>query len=200
MNARSRGPAPAFPSLLTTGGQQHAALCYALDQTINHLARSGVVDPLSYLVLSTVPPSAYVPCALLAWSKCRWNELVTIDLPGVIAGQPIRIEASKGSRPRTLPGWPLTLAPCWARVDPSAPLLIISYDAVCQRLAQARRRAGIELPAQAKDKTHIFRHLYASWLHAQGESLHVIAARLGHRSESSTRHYIHPLEHLKARQ
>lgn len=190
-NARSRGPRPPAQLSLLDGRRRHQPLIVAMRATVAALAEAGRIDPYSYSILHHIEPWALVPAGLLAWTRARWIELASIDMVHLVAGEPIQILAAKGSLDRVVSSWPRDLADAWERVSIIAPLTCISYDRLCWCIDQARRKAGIRSLDASLDKTHIFRHLWASWRHSEGDHVETIAADLGHCKTDSTLAYIH---------
>lgn len=192
-NARSRGPQPPTPNLYRLARRANALLAAAVARTCEHLAGRHILDPYSWSILQELPPAAVAPAGLLAWTKCRYAELNSIDMRALLAGETLVIPSSKNGPTRLVSGWPELLWPYWKPVPPDVKITVISYDSLCQRIRRAARRVHVRLPKDAHDKTHIFRHLHASWRAANGAPIADISAELGHTSELSTRQYIHPL-------
>ena len=198
-NARRRGPQPPPPHLYQRHRAANTLLGLAALATCEDLYLRNELDPMSWSILDVLSTGALAPACLLAWTKCRYNELARLNLAALVDGRAIDVPASKHGRSRRIPGYHMSVATHWLPVDPATPITLISYDALCARLKRAQQRAGIQLPRNAKDKTHVFRHLHASWRAAEGYPLEAISAELGHHSSSSTEKYIHPLPHLKMR-
>jgi integrase len=155
------------------------------------LARAGDVEPYSARIVERVGFYHAAPAALLAWSRCRWGELGTVDLRDVIESRRVRILAEKGSADRWTAPVPREALRLWEAVDPRAPIVVSSYDSLTAKLYQAQEWYQIKLPTGCHAGTHLFRHLWASWRLSEGDSLTQIAEGLGHRSERSTQAYCH---------
>lgn len=162
--------------------------------------RSGIVrerlTPLSALIVDTLPGRYVVPAFLLAYTRARWSEVQAGWIKDIQEGRSLIIKASKNKSTRSVPPLPERSAQYWRVALPTAPVTIVSYDQLCDQLRRTSRDVGITLPQTANDGTHIFRHLYASFKHAEGMPKHEISHALGHHSQTAVRHYIHPLESL----
>jgi len=196
MNARQRGPTPPAALALLDARPGHFRLAVALTHTVPELVLRGIIDPYSATILAQLPQHVYAPAALLAWSKCRWNELAAVDMEAVVAGRRWRIFPSKGSQERWIRPYMGTVERYWRNVPITVPVSIVGYSSLCAALAAAQDAAGITVPDQHHSKTHIFRHFYASWRNARGALIEDIAHELGHYSTDSTRRYIHEVSDL----
>ena len=178
------------------GSAEYQYLVTKVRRAIPIMATHLAIDPLSVRILGEVPPRSLVPAWLLAWTRCRWSELAQIDVRDIREGRPMHLRAVKGSKPRHAPKLPLLAQRHLASISPATPLCTVRYDTLIQDIDLARHAAHVYLPEGAKDKTHLFRHLWASWRAAHGASIEAIADGLGHRSTDSTLHYVHPYESL----
>ena len=109
----------------------------------------------------------------------------------LVAGDELHVRATKGSKSRTIRGFPGVCAPLWRAIRDDLPWILDPYERVVRELRSASDRAGIWLPEDARSATHQFRHLYASWLASRGFSVAAIADELGHQTPASTPGYIH---------
>lgn len=170
---------------------RHRRLRSALLSGLDELVDVTSTTPPAVRILQEVAPRSLVPSILLACYRLRYAELARFDLPAYASGRPQRLQRVKGSASLHIQPIHDPTSPEWRRVDPQTPVVLVSYDSLAHDLAYARDRAGIHLAGDHFDRTHIFRHLHASWLHSAGVPVGIIARALGHHSPASTASYIH---------
>lgn len=154
------------------------------------------MTPISALIVDTVPARYVVPTFLLAYTRARWSEVQSSWIADIQEGRSLIVKASKNDYTRSVPPIPERYAQYWRIAPPTAPVTMVSYDQLCDQLRRTSRAVGIILPPNAKNATHIFRHLFASFKHAEGMPRAEISHALGHHSQTAVRHYIHPIESL----
>jgi integrase len=173
---------------------QNRRLAAALLATVPHFLHAEVMDPLAARICLELPEHVAAPGVLLAWSKARWSELIKISIAEVNHRASVHIHATKHSADRWLLPRPAGCPTLWALVSDAAPIHVVAYQEVSRQIRDAAARLNIVLPPQCKKGTHIFRHLWGSWLLSRGWSAGDIGRWLGHKYPTSTKQYLHTLE------
>ena len=145
----------------------------------------------THLLLNSVPTLSYVPCLLLAYTLCRFNELSQLSIEILKSFENFEIKSSKSSHIRTIPHFEHFKDDFLIALDNDTQLLVISYDSLRNSIRSARVRNNIDLPEKSLDCTHIFRHLEASFMAKNGVPIDDISYKLGHISNKTTYQYIH---------
>ena len=154
------------------------------------------IAPLAFNIAARAPSWIQTEVIFLAWARCRWSELQTIDLSRLKRNERWCLTQTKTGTTRWMPRASRRLDSDWARIDPTYPLPGVPYDAARRGIRRIQREMRINLPDRANDGTHIFRHLHASWRRACGASLESIAVELGQSTLGATRQYIHPMDEI----
>lgn len=189
--ARTRGPQPPAPMKAIRMRRSHRLYGLAMRDLIKELADLLIVDPASAAIVQLIHIRAAPVAGLLAWTHCRWSELPSIDQRRVLNGHSFGISASKGSRGRVITAMPGGCVPLFDAVPRDIPLILDPYDRINRWLRQAAKAAGVALPESARDGTHQFRHLYASWVKHAGWADDRIQEALGHVHPGSKAGYLH---------
>jgi len=148
-------------------------------------------SPHIYNILNSIPSLSFVPSFFLAYTLCRINELVQINVPVIKKLKPFEIHSSKSSHIRSVPGFSPYKIKTLNAVDDCTLLMVISYDSLKNSIKSSRDALNIFIPGSGLDCTHIFRHLQASFLSSQGVPIDEISYKLGHMIEKTTHQYIH---------
>lgn len=193
MTARQRGPLPPALRFLDADAPGHLALARVLRHAVKPATDQGIIDPLSARIVSEVHIRMVVPVYLLAATRARWNELRDVNPRSAVIGGIIGINASKGSKSRTVRIMPSVGGLDLRGVPRNPPLTIVSYDAICRAIKRAMLAQDLTLPHRSNSATHAFRHFWASWRASKGAQVADISAGLGHHNIESTGHYIHDI-------
>jgi len=163
----------------------------ALSTWVSRLARGGLIDPVSSLICMRVRGALKLPVSLLALTMVRYSELKFIDIRALLSGFPFKVYQPKTREYRevwgqgpVIDGWELLP---YENVDVGR----FGYDAVCSCLSKAIPEEVSLRIWNRSDKTHIFRHLGASWAALNGWGNEIISAKLGHANPASNESYLH---------
>ena len=148
-------------------------------------------SPVSSFILSNMPLSTYIPALLQCWTCCRFNELNQISIDHLRFGSPITIKSSKSSHTRVVPPFPFLRKYPLIGISPYTRILVTCYDSYREAILKTESKIGLHHGLNILDRTHIFRHLEASYMFEQGQPIGTISDHLGHLHDKTTRLYIH---------
>lgn len=161
-------------------------------QTLRRAVRSGHVDPISQDIVDVVGRYSLLQVSVLALTLVRYSELAQVDVRLLSMGESQDIIQPKTTVHRAV-GIPWLPDP-----DHSPPDLAgvccerLSYICLYEGLKRAVPAAVTRALQGGKDVCHVFRHLRASWYHAQGYTDREIADTLGQLTLHATPLYLHP--------
>jgi len=171
--------------------EENLAVASRLQLALEMMLRNGKIDTLTYNIVVRVPRLQRLETCLLAATACRYSELQLIEIERLTEGQAFMIIQPKTKSPRILSGIEEMATIDWAGVNLSCRYPLTNYD-------MSRRAISRVVPGELRqallnenDKTHIFRHLRATWMKMLGFDIGEIANYLGHTNIDSTRQYIH---------
>jgi hypothetical protein len=152
------------------------------------------MSPLSYIICESVSSLSVVPCWMMAYTSCRYNELEQVDVGSVIHNTDIDITSSKGGHQRTIPNYMNLFPGIREKIHPQSLICCASYDYLCRDILRVRDDHDIDISDSCLSATHIFRHLNATWMHQSGYNLDDISYMLGHSRAETTKRYIHNID------
>lgn len=162
-----------------------------LIRTMETFARYGRFDPVSVRICKDVERTAKLQAALLASTGVRYSEMIQLDLVRLVEGGVQEVHMPKTGRTRyvSLDYGKMDVDPApWAE---KATVNRLSYNALSLALSRAIPFSIKKHLDRSHHNTHVFRHLSASWMSAQGASVKEIAGWLGHSSEQAALSYLH---------
>jgi len=171
--------------------EENLAVASRLQLALGMMLRNGKIDTLTYNIVERVPRLQRFETCLLAATACRYSELQLIEIERLTEGKAFMIIQPKTRSARILSGIEEMTKVDWTGVNLSCRYPLTNYD-------MSRRAISKVVPGELRqallnenDKTHIFRHLRATWMRMQGFEITEIKNYLGHTNIDSTRQYIH---------
>jgi integrase len=155
------------------------------------------IDPLSREILNNVNILCLFPAYLLSYFCLRFSELNFVSLRLLLSGETIKVYQPKTGQYKVISNNPFYSYLNYDVIDPTTPVMVVSYTQVKDSVHKAAALSGVQIPGEAQDATHIFRHLRASYAKQNGQSLKEIRKLLGHSGREAIKHYIHKYELLK---
>jgi len=155
------------------------------------LTQIGKISEVSYSILNGSPPLLYLPISLQILYLLRLSELHQIKFDSLLFGMSQTILQTKTSTPKVLVPVDLSTYLRLIDVDIETQILFCShsnYIAALSKIIPAKILGCLE---SEFNKSHVFRHIHASFLKSKNVPPNVIAESLGHTSLSSQDAYIH---------
>lgn len=152
------------------------------------------IDPWSRHILERVDVTHFPITWVLAVAHARISQAAAATPQLISEGRSVELPAKKQGLPLTLP--PLVELPTRLR-DSRTPVPkrhVHSREAIGRHIWQIAKHFQVTLPPRALHKTHIMRHLWASWAASRGHTASHIALGLGHATPATNSPYIHDVE------
>lgn len=162
----------------------------ALRVVLRH-ANQGKIDPVTAHLVLAIGRMETGEASLLAWGAFRYKELDQIDVRSWAGGQNINIRQTKTDQPRGVTGISTDDRLEFSDVEVTESMRIVNYDSLHYAIANSMPIRLREVLSGCQNKTHVFRHLRASWMLQQGSKLYQIQKFFGHKNSESTEQYIH---------
>jgi len=172
--------------------EQRRRLATAVDATVLSVAGLSLCGPHAVALYLQCPLRYRYIHGLQCLFALRYSELVSVDLLRIRRGGPIPILTTKGGEPRVLDCRFVRSIPQWQAVSFAEVPGLAEYDGVSHDVAIGVIRSLTPVRERMKSNTHIWRHLRAEYMEAQGKEIDEIARYLGHKSLDSTREYLRP--------
>lgn len=162
-----------------------------INREIIHQVRERKIDQISGLIVLNADIYNKLSCYLLCVTLLRWGDMRNLHLKSILQSKKIRIVQGKTKNFVSFPFEVLN--------DRLFDILYnlgnyVNYLNYNQTASYIQRFVRQHLNAENLDfnhKTHIFRHLYASYQKNQGQLVYLISKRLGHNNDNTVRSYIH---------
>jgi len=162
-----------------------------LQAVVSHAAEVAFIDSLSHKIVLDCDRFNLPAVAMLALTCLRYSDLSNLDIRTYLNGGIVYVHQGKTETPFKLPDLPAPTVRHSCNYDiPQVPFCS-SYSSVRYAINQVLPRIVRLSLDGSQSVTHVFRHLRASYLYSFGNSLDYISSILGHRSNDSTKHYIH---------
>lgn len=162
-----------------------------LQKTIKQLSKMGVMSALEASIPLRVNSLHWLPACLQCLSSCRFNELEQISLQDILYSLPQRIFQKKTKTFREINHLFLVEESKDLGLDFNAKIMHTSYDSYRNDLERSLPLHICEALKDSHSMTHVFRHLRASWMHANKVPIQEISEYFQHQSIEATRKYIH---------
>lgn len=161
-----------------------------------HLNNIREIGPVELALYMQTPALGRINSALLCGYALRYKELTALKTAWFMDGGTYYIKQFKTSSMKAIDT--RDLAVILKDVPPSivSNALVISYESLERYIARACQSCRIDLGPGVKDRTHIWRHLRASWLLYDGNSKSTVSKVLGHTDPSSVSAYTHNYKKL----
>jgi len=171
--------------------EREISIARSLQEAMSREFIQGRLDPITVGIAQDADRLAWLQVCLLGCTTLRWKELNRLDLVKYIHGQAQHIKQYKTGTNRLIQPLPAINEVEFPSWDNSRDFMRLGYDSVKSAINRATPRHVRQLLADCNDSTHIFRHLRASWLSAQGWTDQKIANYFVHQSAETTQSYIH---------
>lgn len=174
----------------------HSRLLFAVKDSGLLYAIFAGLSPASVATLSNLKSQFIFPALVLANFRLRYGDLYRLNLRVLLNSETLTIIQQKTKNPLFFEKNIFYDYLKDRYISPSTPFSLCKYDSLRDAIQRASRLAGVRLPGNAKDGTHIFRHLEASFQKQEGASLSEIRHMLGHTSQVAVAHYVHDYDQI----
>jgi len=158
---------------------------------VHEAAEAGFVDPLSLLIVERVDRFNRSAVCLLALTCLRYSDLYNLDISAYLSGQDVSLKQNKTGSIIKLPALPKGLLSQSRRIHVPVHPLNQSYSSVRHSLGKAVPLFLARSLEENAHKTHIFRHLRASYLISKSHTHREISVILGHHGNTAVNSYVH---------
>jgi len=148
-------------------------------------------SPITKLILNSLPLLSFVPAFFQAWTLCRYGEIKQISIRSLKKNEDIIIKSSKSDHVRSVPLPSFLIPESLKTIKVKTKIQVVSYDSYKDSIARIIDNLDYFVFSDILNRTHIFRHLEATFLQKSGVSISDISYKLGHISDSATFEYIH---------
>lgn len=186
-----RHSANRISSLFVTQLERSLSLANVLLTCLDHSVESGDLDPISYNILLKTPRLSRLEAIIQAWTCCRYSEIDYVDLNAMISGKRLCVYQPKNKGNRYVDPFPFFDIIPNHYLDVNYRVRYISYDSYQRSIARCVPEHVGSVLSACNDKTHIFRHLRASYFYSIGFNISDISTFFGHKSRDATIRYIH---------
>lgn len=162
----------------------------ALSLTVDQLAEQGAISKVARKITRGVNRDHRLATILLCLGAIRFKEIQCIDLGAILSDRVQVIEQPKTKTSRLLSNLYLTNRASRATLTADTKKTISSYDALRLQILDSTPSKIRTILKFQNDKTHIFRHLRASFMNWRGIDIPEISEYFAHQSEQATREYI----------
>lgn len=149
------------------------------------------ISTQSKLILNSLPLLSFVPAFLQVWTLCRYGELKQIKIQSIKKRKELEIRSSKGEHVRLVPAVPFSDSADLKSIKDKTKIQVVSYDSYKDSISRVLFELNILFDEGILNRSHIFRHLEATFLSNRGVPIEKISYMLGHITDSSTSEYIH---------
>ncbi|NIT57066.1 MAG: hypothetical protein GWN00_12780 [Aliifodinibius sp.] len=170
--------------------EDNLAWARELQKTVQQQANTGVISRLTESIALAAGRQHRLAIILLALSACRFSELKRIELSAIIDNRPQVIIQPKTGISRLVSEIYLTDGADTSTLDVTAPVLLQNYESLRIEMLRCIPSKVRTILKYQNDKTHIFRHIRASFKSWKGLSTSEISEYFAHQSEEATREYI----------
>ena len=154
------------------------------------LVEQQIIDPISLQIATDVSPLARTAACVQARYALRRSELAQIDFWQICTGAGQSIREGKTSHTRRLNPFSTSMQHEFNHLIYPSHISIMSVNEYGSAVARAVPRWLSEILIEENHASHIFRHLHASWMAAQGYTLQTIQEFFGHAEQASTSAYL----------
>lgn len=154
-------------------------------------AEKEMISQLSMEVCTALRSVTRLEACLLAWCHCRFSELVYVDIGEILDGKSWPLYQPKTKKSRMIVALPE------GDIDSQPTRFLLHrlnsrhYDSLRFAIERATPAPVRDVLVHQKDKTHLFRHIHASFLAKKGVAIDDIKAEFSHSSPAVTLEYIH---------
>jgi len=162
-----------------------------LFQVISHMHSQEMIDPWSYEICRNTESLASAQIHLMCIFAIRFSEISQIYPLKLKHQEDFSVLQKKTGKMRVLQHPPTPKNFHYTFNSMTVNLELISYDGVKIAINRAVPQDLKNFLVDSHSSTHIFRHLRASWMHAQGIEKDIIREFFAHESIETTSEYIH---------
>jgi len=156
------------------------------------------IGPVELALYMRTPTLARINCALLCGYALRYKELTALKTAWFKDGDTYYIKQFKTSVMKSVDTRMLARILGDVSAATVSNVLLLPYESLERFIARACQECKIDLGKGVKDRTHIWRHLRASWLLYDGHSKSEVSRVLGHTDAGSVNAYTHNYKALMA--
>lgn len=162
-----------------------------INQELSDIFKLKKIPPITFSICRSISYWNKIPCFLLAKSLLRFSDFEKSDWHDIISSGFIRLTQDKTKK---------IVMHTFNIYNSQLKLKLLSFLAVKPNWNYNKLAAEIEIIVRKdfshlqfdfKHKTHIFRHLFASWMSDMGYSSEIISESLGNSPAAVKSHYIH---------
>jgi len=158
--------------------------------TVEDLADEGLLSRVSEQIALSSRRDHWLPITLLCLSACRFSELKLLDLGAVIDQRPQSIIMPKTKQTRLISGVYVSDRADKSTLSATTKVLHTNYESLRIEMLRCTPSNIRTILKFQNDKTHIFRHLRASFMSWKGVPTEKISEYFAHQSVEATREYI----------
>lgn len=171
--------------------EQNLAWSRALAHTLDQLTNESVISQVARRIVLKTNRDHRLMATLLCLSTCRFKEVKRIDMSKVLDDRVQVVKQYKTGSDRLISNLYLTPQAHRETLRADVKKKIAGYESLRVQLIDSTPSRVRTILQFQNSRTHIFRHLRASFMLWRGNDLSEITEYFAHKSEQATRDYIH---------
>jgi len=163
----------------------------ALFNYCKQLRTLDLIDPISLSIINSAYPLCRLAMCLQVIYSLRLSEIHHVDLNCLLFGKSQTIIQPKTKAFKFLPSIDLSSFIRQTDIHDNISILPMSHSSYIERFKNIVPLFVQQILIDEHDRSHVFRHLQASFMKSQNIPLDIISAKLGHSDSQSVRAYLH---------